>query len=313
MMDGQESERSCSFAKADGKEIALSDTTHEHISLSALNVYPIKSCAGIALNMAELGPRGIAHDRSFLIVNRNGKFITQREQPRMALIRPVFNSGDTLTVQAPGMPTMTIPGDEHGPRREVVVWKYRGEAVDQGDELAEWFSTFLGIHCRLVMFPNDVVRKVSAKYARSENDQVAFADGYPFLLISEASLADLNSHLEQPLPMNRFRPNIVVRGTEPYAEDSWRTIRIGSVTFDIVKPCARCVITTTDQFTALRGKEPLKTLATYRLATTNGVMFGQNLIHAQTGTLRLGDPVEIIEKAAKPNFKFKSAQELKLS
>ncbi len=257
------------------------------------------------MSVAELGPRSIVRDRSFMLVNRNGKFITQREQPRMALIRSAIGADGTLTVQAPDMPVVAIPGDEQGPRYEVVVWKYSGEAVDQGDELAEWFSTFLGIACRLVMFPNDVVRKVNPKYARSEQDQVGFADGYPFLLISEASLADLNTRLEQPLPMNRFRPNIVVRGTEPYAEDTWRTIRIGEVTFDIVKPCARGVITTTDQSTTKRAREPLKTLTTYRLATNNGVMFGQNLIHAQIGLIRLGDPVEIIKKGAAPNFKLK--------
>lgn len=275
------------------------------IALAALNVYPIKSCAGISLDVAELGPRGIVHDRSFMLVNRKGKFITQREQPRMALIHPAINHDGTLTVQAPGMPSLTISGDHDGPRYEVTVWKYTGIAVDQGEELAEWFSTFLGIACRLVMFPDDVVRKVNPKYARHEQDQVGFADGYPCLLISEASLADLNTRLEQPLPMNRFRPNIVVSNTEPNAEDTWRTIRIGEVTFDIVKSCARCVITTTDQNTAERGKDPLKTLATYRLATTNGVMFGQNLIHTQTGFIRLGDSVEIIKSVGTPNFKLK--------
>jgi uncharacterized protein len=286
----------------------LFDLAHESgilTAVSALNVYPIKSCGGISLSVAELGPRGIVRDRSFMLVNHNGKFITQREQPRMALIRPAIDADGMLTVQAPDMPVVVIPGDEQGPRYEVVVWKYSGEAVDQGNELAEWFSRFLGIACRLVMFPNDVVRKVNPRYARSEQDQVGFADGYPFLLISEASLADLNTRLEQPLPMNRFRPNIVVRGTEPYAEDTWRTIRIGEVTFDIVKPCARCVITTTDQSTTERAREPLKTLTTYRLATSNGVMFGQNLIHAQVGLIRVGDPVEIIEQAATPNFRLK--------
>src|SRR5579884_880682 len=244
------------FAKGQNERtIILPDTSHENgapISLSALNVYPIKSCAGISLDRAELGPRGIMHDRSFMLVDRKGKFITQRDQPYMALIRPVINPDGTLTVQAPGMPDLTIPGDPDGPRYEVTVWKYTGIAVDQGDDLAAWFSMLLEYPCRLVMFPNDVIRKVSPKYARREQDQVGFADGYPCLLISEASLTDLNTRLVQPLPMNRFRPNIVVRGTVPYAEDMWRTIRIGEVTFDIVKPCARCVITTTDQNTAER-------------------------------------------------------------
>ena len=287
----------------------LSQTTHPRespITLSALYLYPIKSCAGIALDVGDLDARGIVRDRSFLLVDPKGRFITQREKPRMALIQPAILADGTLVVSAPGMPTVALPGAINGHRYTVAVWKYRGEAIDQGDALADWFSSFLGITCRLVLFPDDVVRKVSVKYARREQDQLGFADGYPLLLISEASLADLNTRLEHPLPMSRFRPNLVVRGTEPYAEDRWRTIRIGDLTFDIVKPCARCVITTTDQVTTQKGKEPLKTLSTYRLATTNGVMFGQNVIHAQPGRIHRGDVVEIIKRAATPNFKVKN-------
>jgi uncharacterized protein YcbX len=281
----------------------VSDT----VVVSALNVYPIKSCAGIALDEARLGPRGIMHDRSFMLVDREGMLITQREQPRMALIRPAISADGELTVRATGMQALTIVSNQHGPRYPVTVWKYTGDGIDQGDEVAEWLSSFLGIDCRLVLFPNDAVRRSNPKYAKREQDQVAFADGYPCLLISEASLVDLNTRLEQPLPMNRFRPNIVVSGTEPYAEDTWRTIRIGEVTFDIVKPCDRCVITTTDQITTQRGKEPLKTLAKYRQAADNGVMFGQNLTYARPGTIRLGDRVEIIAQDTAANFALKSA------
>jgi uncharacterized protein YcbX len=276
--------------------------------VSALNVYPIKSCAGIALDVARLGPRGIVHDRTFMLVDREGMFITQREQPRMALIRPAISTDGDLTVQATDMQALTIASNPHGPRHPVTVWKYNGDGIDQGDEIAEWFSSFLSSDCRLVLFPNEAVRRSNPKYARREQDQVAFADGYPCLLISEASLADLNARLEQPLPMNRFRPNIVVSGTEPYAEDTWRMIRIGEVTFDIVKPCDRCVITTTNQITTQRGKEPLKTLAKYRQATDNGVMFGQNLTYARPGTIRLGDHVEIITQDTAANFALKGAR-----
>ncbi|GHO95131.1 MOSC domain-containing protein [Reticulibacter mediterranei] len=282
----------------------MSDT----IVVSALNVYPIKSCAGIALDVAQLGPRGIVHDRSFMLVDREGMLITQREEPRMALIRPAISTHGDLTVQATGMQALTISSNQHGPRYPVTVWKYTGDGIDQGDEIAEWFSRFLSINCRLVLFPNDGVRRSNPKYASREQDQVAFADGYPCLLISEASLIDLNTRLEQPLPMNRFRPNIVVSGTEPYAEDTWRMIRIGEVTFDIVKPCDRCVVTTTDQITTQRGKEPLKTLAKYRQATDNGVMFGQNLTYARPGPIRLGDRVEIITQDAMANFALKGAR-----
>jgi uncharacterized protein len=278
------------------------------IAVSALNVYPIKSCAGTALDVAQIGPRGIVHDRSFMLVDREGMLITQREQPRMALIRPTISAEGELTVQAPAMPALMIASNQNGPRYPVTVWGYTVDGIDQGDEMAQWFSGFLGIDCRLALFPNDAIRPVNPKYARSERDQVAFADGYPCLLISEASLADLNTRLERPLPMNRFRPNIVVSGTEPYAEDTWRMIRIGEVTFDIVKPCDRCVITTTDQVTTQRGKEPLKTLARYRQATDNGVMFGQNLIYANTGTIRVGDRVEIIKKETAANFALKASR-----
>ena len=137
------------------------------------------------------------------------------------------------------------------------------------------------------------IRPVNPMYAHSENDQVGFADGYPILLLSEASLDDLNSRLETPLPMNRFRPNIVVTNTEHYAEDTWKTIRIGDITLDIVKPCARCAITTTNQDTAERGKEPLKILSTYR-NHEHGVIFGQNIIHRNQGQINIGDTVEIL-------------------
>jgi len=273
-------------------------------SISELNNYPIKSCAGISLEVAEIGPRGIQGDRALMVVDWEGRFITQRQQPRMALIKPEINEDGSLTVKAPEMPAMVIAANDKGKRGEVVIWRDTCIAVDQGDAPAEWFSAFLGLACRVVSMPEDYVRRVDPRYARREQDQVGFADGYPFLLIAEASLVDLNARLQHPLPMNRFRPNIVVKGTLPYAEDTWRKIRIGQVTFDVVKACARCPIPTTDQATATRGKEPLKTLATYRHAT-RGVVFGQNLIHANTGKIRLGDTVEVLEKASTPNFALK--------
>ena len=145
------------------------------------------------------------------------------------------------------------------------------------------------------------MRQVNPRYATKEQDQVAFSDGYPFLLVNEASLADLNARMQEPLPVNRFRPNIVVKGTLPYVEDMWRKICIGEVPFHIVKACVRCPVTATDQATAVVGKEPLKTLATYRCAQ-KGVVFGQNLIHEHEGIIHLGDTVEVVEKAATPNF-----------
>lgn len=239
-----------------------------------------------------------------MLVDPSDRFITQREQPRMALIVPEIQADGTLTVNAPGMPEITMVASEAGKRCEVVIWRDTCTAVDQGDAPSAWFSAFLGAPCRLVSMPQDYTRRVNPHYAISPYDQVGFADGYPFLLISEASLADLNTRLQQPLPMNRFRPNIVVQNTGPYAEDKWRIIRVGHVILRIVKPCARCPIPTTDQATATRGKEPLKTLATYRHAA-RGVMFGQNLIHENEGIIRVGDAVEVLEEAAMANFTLK--------
>jgi uncharacterized protein YcbX len=182
-----------------------------------------------------------------------------------------------------------------GERREVAIWRDRCDAIDQGDAAAEWASAFLGASCRLVRIADDTVRPVDRDFAVSEGDQVGFADGYPFLLTTEESLADLNDRMAQALPMDRFRPNIVISGFEPFAEDDWRRIRIGEIAFAVVKPCARCPITTTDQATAKRGQEPLRTLATYRQVPGKGVMFGQNLIHESTGIIRVGDPVAPIE------------------
>lgn len=274
-------------------------------TVSALTIYPIKSCGGIALETARIGPRGFYGDRAFMLVDSAGCFITQRERPRMALIMPALGEDGVLTVKAPDMQEIAIAATGRGKRREVVIWDDICIAVDQGDAAAEWFSTLLSTECRLVSMPEDYTRHVNPHYAVSEHDEVGFADGYPFLLITEASLDDLNARLEQPIPMNRFRPNIVVRNTLPYAEDRWRKIRIGQTVLHIVKPCARCEIPTTDQVTGRRGKEPLKTLTTYRHAI-RGVMFGQNLIHEQEGIMRVDDPAEIIEEAAVPNFTLRS-------
>lgn len=265
------------------------------ITVAALHRYPIKSCAGTALEAAELGPRGVRHDREYLIVGGvDGRMVTQRERPRLALIRPTIAADGALRVDAPGMPTLLSTPVRRGEEREVVVWRDRCRAVEQGPEVAAWLGRFLGADCRLLRMADDHVRRVDPAYAGSDRAQVGFADGYPALLIAEESLADLNGRLAEPLPMNRFRPNIVVAGGGmPYREDGWRRVRIGEVAFHVVKACARCAVTTVDQETATRGKEPLTTLATYRRGE-RGVLFGQNLIHDGPGTIRVGDRVEIL-------------------
>ncbi len=264
------------------------------IRVSGLNFYPVKGCRGSSLRAAEVGARGIAGDRTFMLVDDDGCFITQRSHPRMALIEPRIAEW-SLSLLAPGRDALSIPVLADGQRRLVTVWRDSCVAIDQGDAAADWASSFLGTRCRLVRMADDFVRPVDRDYAVSEGDQVGFADGYPFLLTSEESLADLNARMATPLPMNRFRPSIVISGAAPFAEDHWRRIRIGAIIFSVVKPCARCVVTTTDQSTAERGREPLQTLATYRKVQGRGVMFGQNLIHQSAGAIRVGDPVELID------------------
>ena len=263
------------------------------IHLSQLHVYPIKSAGGIPLAASEVDERGLRLDRRWMLVDQTGVFMSQRRYPRLALIG-VRIEPDHLAVEAPEMPPLDVPlqppDDEP---RLARVWSDLVEVVRVGDEADRWFGGFLGVRCNLVYLPDESIRPVDPAYARA-GDRVGLADGFPFLLASEASLADLNARLESPLPMNRFRPNLVVRGSEAFAEDGWGLIRIGSITLRVVKPCARCVITTVDQRTAARGKEPLRTLARFRRAG-EGVLFGQNLIHDDKGALRVGDPLEVLE------------------
>ena len=275
----------------------------ESVVVTGLFHYPVKSCRGTALTKAAFDARGIAHDREFVIAEPDGAFLTQRQEPTMALIQPVLTD-DGLTLSAPGMAPCRVVRHHDGDGLTVTIWKDTVAAVDQGDEVADWLSAYLGRPARLARMADDHIRRVDPAYARPE-DQTGFADGYPALLIAEESLAELNRRLtargEAPLPMNRFRPNIVVRGAgPPHAEDDWRDVRIGSMTFHGVKLCARCAITTTDQETAETGKEPLRTFATYR-KQPRGVMFGQNLTFDAPGTIAVGDAVEIVHRAALVN------------
>jgi hypothetical protein len=263
------------------------------ITVTALHYYPIKSCRGWALDSAKLSPRGIENDRWMMLVDSNGQFLTQREHPRMALIEPKIEAA-RLNLSAPGMPPLEIAIQPDGAARKVVVWRSTCAAVDQGDPVSGWLSSYLGVDTRLVRIADGFERKVNQNFAVTPNDQTGFSDGYPLLLIAEESLDDLNERLDAPLPMNRFRPNLVVRGCDPFAEDTWKRIRINGMDLAVVKPCARCAITTTDQATAERGHEPLKTLATYRKADGK-VMFGQNVIHLAVGQIAVGDSVEILE------------------
>lgn len=263
---------------------------HNAETLSGLYVYPIKSCAGISLQSADLSATGLCHDRRWMLVDETGEFMSQRAHPRMALISVRF-APERMIVSAPDIDELEIPlYPQAGDSIDVRVWGDTNRGALVAGEADRWFSEYLGFPCRLVHKPDDDPRLVDSSFAES-GDQVSFADGFAFLLISEASLEDLNGRLEDPLPMNRFRPNFVVRGCGPYAEDGWSRLRIGSVSFRVAEPCSRCAITTVDQRTGARGKEPLRTLATYRKSEL-GTVFGRNLIHDTLGTVRVGDPVE---------------------
>lgn len=261
------------------------------IRLTGLNIYPIKSTRGIALEESAVDRFGLRYDRRWMVVDQAGVFLSQRSHPRLALVVPSVRDG-MLQADAPGMPRLETPlHPTASVATRVTVWDDTCAATWVGDRAAEWFSRFLGTPCTLVHMADQVVRPADPAFA-PPGTRVSFADGFPFLLISEESLADLNDRLADPLPMNRFRPNLVVAGGEPYAEDGWGRVEVGGVLLRVVKPCERCLVTTTDQATGERGKEPLRTLATYR-KVGSGVMFGQNVVHEDTGLLRVGDPVAI--------------------
>jgi uncharacterized protein YcbX len=266
------------------------------IELSSLIYYPIKACRGFEVESTLVERMGLEHDRRMMVVTPEGKFLTQREHPRLALVTPALNDG-VVTLSAPQFDSLQVAIRTSGTSQPVDIWKSKGvEAVDQGDDAAAWFSGWLGRPVRLVHIADGFKRRVNPQYAIAEDDHTGFADGYPILIISEESLADLNSRLETPLPMNRFRPNIVVKGCDPYAEDTWNQIQIGDVKLAIVKACARCLVTTIDKETLNKSREPLKTLASYRRHPF-GAIFGQNVIPLNSGRLRLGTNVGVLQIA----------------
>jgi uncharacterized protein YcbX len=259
------------------------------LRLTGLSIYPIKAARGIALAESEVDDFGLRYDRRWMVVNASGEFLSQRTHPRLALVSATIE-GDTLRITAPEMPPLETPlHPKETVRSRVAVWGDICSAIWLGESAAGWFSEFLDCVCSLVYMPERAVRPAAPAYAPA-GTRVSFADGFPFLLISEESLSDLNRRLAEPVPMNRFRPNLVVAGGEPYGEDEWAEIEIGDLALRVVKPCGRCMVTTTDQATAERGKEPLRTLATYR-NRDGEVMFGQNVVHHGRGRLHVGDPV----------------------
>jgi uncharacterized protein YcbX len=263
------------------------------LTVSELYTYPIKSLGGIALNSASLTDRGFEHDRRWMLVDDNNQFITQREVNAMALLKPEFTeqgllirnsrvAGEELVVPfAPTVDCTTM----------VDVWSSRCRAQRVSDEADAWFSRQLNISCKLMYMPHSTNRFVDGRYAHNK-EITSFTDGYPLLLIGQASLDDLNSRLTDSLPMNRFRPNVVFTGGTAFQEDTMKQFEINGITFSCVKPCARCVMTTIDQQSGAKAKEPLKTLSTYRMKN-NKILFGQNLLYNGLGKIAVGDAITI--------------------
>ena len=260
------------------------------MQLAEINIYPVKSLAGIALQSSPLDAMGLRYDRRWMLVTPAGKFITQRTHPQMVLIQPQLADG-VLTLTRRGMQDHHVAAvSTDSESMQVEIWNDRVNALHVSEETDAWLTQAIDAPCRLVYIADDEMRQCDPKYA-DEGDHTGFADGFPLLLISQASLDDLNTRLQQQLPMRRFRPNLVVSGCAPYAEDEWRQLRIGEISLRVVKPCSRCVITTVDPETGIKGPgEPLRTLATYRMRD-NQVYFGQNLIHQQQGVLSLNQRV----------------------
>ena len=231
-------------------------------------------------------------DRVWMVAGLDGGFLSQRGHPELARVTTRLD-GNRLLLDCPGRSTLQVPLDvSTGAERSVTIWKDTCKGMTAGPAAAEWFSSLLETPCELVRQSDSGARQVDLRYAEPD-DRVAFADGFPFLLISQASVDDLNSRLDEGVPVDRFRANIIVDGCAPHAEDGWSTVTIGEVDFRVAKPCARCVVITTDQLDGTRSAEPLRTLASYR--TINGkVLFGQNLVHRGPGTLRVGDKVQPI-------------------
>jgi len=272
--------------------------------VESLHYYPIKGMRGCALTSAEVTAAGFINDRRWMLVDSTGRFISQREEPRLALIS-VAAEGLDLVARAPAMPVLRIAPPQGIESLHVTIWQDQLPAYPAPAEAHAWFSDFLSMSCRLV-YQGDSIRGVDPRWSQP-GDLTSFADAYPVLICTSASLDDLARRIGTALPMDRFRPNIVVAGNDAWAEDEWVRLRIGPVEMDLTKPCARCSVTTVDQLHGLRtGKEPLRTLAGFRflqVPSISGVIFGQNAIPRALGRISVGQEVDVIALQPRPAFK----------
>ena len=267
------------------------------MKVTAIYHYPIKSCGAIALDAAELDDSGVLDDRRLMLVAPDGTFLSQARHPRLALVHPKVH-GDVLEVTGSETEPLSLSIDEHGKEVSADFWFDQIAVVDQGDVAADWFSEFLDTECRLVMTGAEFDRSPPAEGVLT-SQQRRFTDAGNVHLTTDSSLAELNERLKQPVGMDRFRPNIVVDGGAPFEEDCWKTLRLGSVQLHATITCERCSIVSTNQQTGIREKEPLKTLAAYRMfdgGFGSGVLFGTHLDVDTPGRIQIGDTVEVVER-----------------
>lgn len=267
-----------------------------NLTLSEIWIYPVKSLGGIRLESSRVLDKGLPHDRRWMLVDDQGAFMTQRIYPKMALFSlSIDHQRMTITKRnpttSPASITFNIDVPPLGEIIQTKVWDDEVIVAEVDAKISQWFSDHLGIICRLVNFPEQNARPVNPRY-KVNDEHVSLADAYPFLIIGQSSLDDLNRRMKQPLPMNRFRPNFVFTGGEPFVEDTFRQFSIGKNRFVGVKPCDRCIQTTVDQDTAEKGVEPLLTLATYR-KKENKIYFGQNVVALDHEEVRIGDPIVV--------------------
>jgi len=262
------------------------------LTVSQLYIYPIKSLGGIALNKVAVTERGFEHDRRWMLVDENNHFLSQREVAQMALLKVYLKDNGLLITYATGENILIPFKPLTHESCEVVIWDDTCTAIYVSAAVDDWFTKVLGMPCRLVYMPDTSKRQVDQEYAPIEQI-TSFSDAYPFMLLGQATLDDLNNRLAEPLPMDRFRPNIVFTGGKAFEEDLLDSFTIGNIHFNGVKLCARCILTTINQDNAIKAKEPLKTLASYR-RKNNKIYFGQNLIHMGNGTITIGDKIEVI-------------------
>jgi uncharacterized protein YcbX len=264
------------------------------LQVSELFIYPIKSLGGISISNALVTDRGLQYDRRWMLIDNNNEFMTQREFAEMALLQSQIVEEGLKVYHKKKQASILIPFEPQGETISVQVWSDRCKGIVVDKKVNEWFSDVLGKTCQLVYMPGTTKRRVDGRYALNK-EITNFSDGYPFTTIGQSSLDDLNSRLEEKLPINRFRPNIVFTGGAAFEEDGWKHFVINEIDFYGVKLCARCVITTINQETIEKSKEPLKTLATYR-QRNNKIYFGQNLVHHGEGTLHIGDEIKVKER-----------------